>query len=134
MLVVRRGHPLTKRTLTLRDFASQRQVLVSPQGSWARQLGDALHREGLSPTIALRTSQMKVAMDIVARTDYVTVLARRVAQQMRGDFSVRLLPLPVATDGFTLALYWHERNHEDPLHRWFRGLVARLARQVYKRR
>lgn len=134
VLVARRGHPLASRAMTLREFAAQRQVLVSPEGPWMNQLGDRLHREGLAPQIALRTSQMAVAMDVVSRTDYVTVLARGVAEQLRRALPVRLLPLPVETDGFTLALYWHERTHQDPLHRWFRALVLRLARQVYKKR
>jgi DNA-binding transcriptional LysR family regulator len=134
VLVARRGHPLAQRAMSLRDFAEQRQVLVSPQGPWASQLGDALRREGLAFRVALRTSQMQVAMDVVARTNYVCVLPRRVAEQMRRGLPVRLLPMPVVNEGFTLALYWHERSQDDPLHRWFRALTARLARQVYRRR
>jgi DNA-binding transcriptional LysR family regulator len=134
VLVARRGHPLAQRAMSLEDFAEQRQVLVSPQGPWASQLGAAMRRKGLAFRVALRTAQMQVAMDVVARTDYVSVLPRRVAEQMRRGLPVRLLPLPVPTDGFTLALYWHERSQDDPLHRWFRTLTARLARQVYRRR
>lgn len=134
VLVARRGHPLAQRPMSLRGFAEQRQVLVSPPGPWAGQLGDALYREGLSMRVALRTSQMQVAMDVVARTDYVSVLPRQVAGQLRPGLPIRLLPLPVPTAGFTLALYWHERSHDDPLHRWFRALTVRLARQVYRRR
>jgi DNA-binding transcriptional LysR family regulator len=133
VLAVRRGHPLATRAVTVRDFAAQRQVLLSPQGPWASHLGDAMRREGLVPRIALRTPQMHVAMEIVARTDYVCVLARGAAEQLRRGLSVRLLPLPVETDDFTLALYWHERSDEDPLHRWFRALVGQLGRQVYRR-
>jgi DNA-binding transcriptional LysR family regulator len=134
VVALRKGHPRGQRALSLGDFAEQRQVLVAPQGPWAIRLGEALRREGLSFRVALRTSQMQVAMDVVARTDYVSVFPRQVAEQMRRGLPVRLLPLPVHSDGFTLALYWHERSQDDPLHSWFRTLTARLARQVYKRR
>jgi DNA-binding transcriptional LysR family regulator len=133
VLAVRRGHRFATRTPALRELAAERHVLAAPQGPWASQLGAALHREGRTLDVALRTSQMRAAIAIVARTDYVTVLPRRVAEQMRGDLAVRLLPLPVDTDGFSLALYWHERTHDNALQRWWRALVVRLARQVYKK-
>jgi DNA-binding transcriptional LysR family regulator len=133
VLAVRRGHHFGTRTPTLRELVAERHVLASPQGPWASQLGAALHREGRTLDVALRTSQMRAAIAIVARTDYVTVLPRRVAEQMRGDLPVRLLPLPVDTDGFSLALYWHERTHDNILQQWWRALIVRLARQVYKR-
>jgi DNA-binding transcriptional LysR family regulator len=134
VVVARRGHPHAQRPMSLEGLAEQRHVVVSPLGPWASQLGDAMHRAGLAFRVALRTSQMQVAMDVVARTDYVSVLPHRVAEQLRHGLPIRLLPLPVPTEGFTLALYWHERSQDDPLHRWFRALTARLARQVYRRR
>lgn len=132
VLAVRRGHPLARRKVTIRELARQRQMLVKPHGPWAEQLADAFHSEGVSPQIALDTAQTRAAMDIVSRTDYVAVVARGVGLRMRRDFALRLLPLPVPSDGFKLALYWHDRCAADPLQIWFRALVVRLARQVYR--
>jgi hypothetical protein len=35
------------------------------------------------------------------------------------------------SEGFTLALYWHQRTEDDPLAVWLRGVVTDLARKVY---
>jgi DNA-binding transcriptional LysR family regulator len=131
VLVVRSGHPISGPRIDLHDLARHRHVLISPEGPWLRRLVGALAHDGLAATIALRTSQVKVAMEIVAGSDYVTVMARGPADQLRPAFPVRLLPLPMESEGFTLALYWHERTQDDPLAVWLRGVVTDLARKVY---
>jgi DNA-binding transcriptional LysR family regulator len=131
LLVVRRGHPFVGSRFDLRELAEQRHIVIAPQGPWAEELGQALRRERLAPRIALITPQVRVAMDIVSRTDCVAVAPRGVASRLRSQFSVRLLPLPIRTEGFKLALYWHDRCAADPLQQWLRSVVIKLARQVY---
>jgi len=131
LLVVRRGHPFVGRKLDVRDLVEHRQVVVAPQGPWAEELGQDLRRERLVPRIALVTPQVRVAMDIVSRTDCITIVPRGVASRLRSHFAVRLLPIPIRTEGFTLALYWHDRCASDPLQQWLRSIVIKLARQVY---
>jgi len=131
VLVVRRGHPFVGRKFDVRELAEQRHVVIAPQGPWAEELGQALRSEARAPRIALITPQVRVAMDIVSRTDCVAAVARGVASRLRAQFAIRLLPLPIRTEGFKLALYWHDRCASDPLQQWLRSVVIRLARQVY---
>jgi DNA-binding transcriptional LysR family regulator len=131
LLVVGRRHPFVGRKLDMRDLAEHRHVVVAPPGPWAEELGQALRRERLVPRIVLVTPQVRVAMDIVSRTDCIAVLPRGVASRLRSEFAVRLLPLPIRTEGFKLALYWHDRCESDPLQQWLRSVVVKLARQVY---
>jgi DNA-binding transcriptional LysR family regulator len=132
LLAVRRDHPFVGRKFDLRELADQRQVVIAPQGPWAEELSQALRREALAPRIALVTPQVRVAMDIVSRTDCIAVMPRGVASRLRSEFAVRLLPLPIRTEGFKLALYWHDRCASDPLQKWLRSVVIKLARQVYR--
>jgi len=130
-VVVRRGHALTATNMSVQAVAKLRQVVILPEGPWADRWADACHREGVTPEIVLRTSQTRVALEVIARTNGVAVVARRVAEQLRAEFPIRLLPLPIPTQTFSLALYWHERTERDPLRSWFRALVVRLVRQLY---
>jgi len=131
LLVIRRRHPFVGRRFDVRELAEQRHVVVAPQGPWAEELGQALHQGRLAPRVVLVTPQVRVAMDIVSRTDCVAIMPRAVASRLRSEFAVRLLPLPMRTEGFKLALYWHDRCASDPLQQWLRAVVIKLARQVY---
>jgi len=39
-------------------------------------------------------------------------------------------PLPIRYPQFDISLYWHERNHEDAAHRWFRGRFAEVVQRA----
>jgi DNA-binding transcriptional LysR family regulator len=131
VLVVRRGHSFVGRKFDVDELAEQRQVVIAPQGPWAEELGQAFRSTGLAPSVALVTPQIRVALDIVARTDCVAIAPRGVVSRLRAQFAVRLLPVPIQSKGFSLALYWHDRCASDPLQVWLRSVVIKLARQVY---
>ncbi len=129
--VARRDHPIVRTELTLERFAACRQVVVTPQGPWASHLHEAMHRRGLAPQSVLATPHIQVALDIIARTDYLSVLPRQVARQARGKKPLRVWPCPVPTGSFSLGLYWHESTDQSLPHRWFRDLLLTDARAVY---
>jgi DNA-binding transcriptional LysR family regulator len=91
----------------------------------------ALARAGLRPTFALTTTHVQVAIEIVARTDYLAVIPERIARQARHVRPIRVLPMPIDAGRFSLALYWHARTDQDPLHAWLRDRFAQIAKQTY---
>ncbi len=48
-----------------------------------------------------------------------TSFGRYLAKQ----FAVKLLPLPFTVQPLPIYLYWHERLHHSPLHRWLRQVI-----------
>jgi DNA-binding transcriptional LysR family regulator len=128
---VRRRHPLARKRVSLADFASYRQVVVTPPGPWSVALTHALHREQLESRVALATAHFQVALAVVARTNYVTVLPRRIAQRQRVNRTLSLLRTPVPLGEFSLALFWHERTQGYPVHEWFRSALVPMARRSY---
>jgi len=131
VVVVRNEHPLAGARFRLETFAMCRHVIVSPPGPWVQKMSLALANAQLTLHSAIENTRLQVAFEIVARTNHVAVVPRRIALQSRARWPLKVMPLPFEAEGFALSLYWHDRTHSDPLHRWFRKRLGRLARAVY---
>jgi hypothetical protein len=46
---------------------------------------------------------------------------------MAKRFDLHLFELPLEAISFEEELLWHERNEDDPGHRWMRGVFAEVA-------
>lgn len=120
--IVRKGHPLASRKLTLARMCDFEHLVVSPRGGvFGDELDEALARAGLSRRVAASVQSFMLAPMLVARTDLIALVPRRVGTLGRRDL-VQLV-LPVTSRGFTLAAIWHERMHRDEGHRWLRALI-----------
>jgi DNA-binding transcriptional LysR family regulator len=124
--LMRRGHPsLSKKGDILKRIAASPQaVMMYPEGG--RMLPDEVLRElGLVPAMTtLRTPYFMSAPWIIAETDLVMCVPRRVAERLAGVAELQVLPLP-NSPSFSFRIIWHERVHRDLGVRWIRNL-ARL--------
>jgi DNA-binding transcriptional LysR family regulator len=130
--VVRRGHPLATKKLTLARYLSCAHALISPRGREGSYTDDALANLGASRRIALTVPHFLVAPHVVATTDLMLTLAARVATAFAGPLDLVVLtpPAELRLEGFTVSALWHERTHADPAHRWVRDLFAEVARET----
>ena len=128
--VVRRGHPLAKKKLTLARYLAASHALISPRGREGSQSDDALARLGLSRRVAVTVPHFLVAPHIVAQSDLVLTLASRVANLLAVPLGLEILepPSELRLDGFTMSAVWHERTHADPAQRWTREVFAEVAK------
>ena len=122
--VLRRGHPLRWKRLTLRRFVELPHVVVHPLGGESEgTVGAALRALGLERRAALRVPYFSTALRVVASTDMIATLP---ASLVRGasarGLDVREPPLDVP--GFRLEAVWHARSNDDPRVTWLRGLLA----------
>jgi DNA-binding transcriptional LysR family regulator len=40
---------------------------------------------------------------------------------------LRIVAPPVDVPGYEMSMYWHERVHRDPAHRWLREFIAQAV-------
>jgi DNA-binding transcriptional LysR family regulator len=131
VVVMRRDHPLTKQgKLTLERFAGAQHAFIAPRGRPGGAVDDALAKQGLSRRIAFVTPNFLVAPSVVARTDLVITLASRVAETFARMLPLVMVPPPIELSGFRVAMYWHERRHSDPAHRFLRSELTNAARTL----
>jgi DNA-binding transcriptional LysR family regulator len=128
--VMRKGHPLAKRRLTLRRFAEASHALISPRGAEGGIVDDALARLGLARRVVVAVPHFLIAPHLVATSDLVLTLAERVARVLAEPLGLAVVPAPseLALVGFTMSLVWHERTHADPALKWVRDLFADVAK------
>jgi len=124
--LVRRGHPCLSRKgdIVERIAASPQAVMMYPEGG--RMLPDEVLRElGVVPTATtLRTPYFMSTPWIIAETDLVMCVPRRVAERLASVAGLQVLPLP-NSPSFSYRMIWHERVHRDLGLRWIRNLVRR---------
>jgi DNA-binding transcriptional LysR family regulator len=128
--VVRRGHPLAKKKLTLARFASASHALIAPRGAEGSLVDQALARFGMSRHVAVTVPHFLVAPHLVAGSDLLLTVAERVARLLAAPLGLVVLtpPAELRLEGFTMSALWHERTHADPAHVWVRGLFTETAK------
>ncbi len=128
--VVRRGHPVVKKTLTLQKYVSLRHILVSQKAGATSGIDRALAARGLSREVAVRVSHFLNVPALVARTDLVAALSARIAEPFARAFDLRVLPPPLPLPKSRIGMVWHEATDTDPAQVWLRALVREVSREV----
>ncbi len=127
-LVARHRHPALKSNLTAAALVKLKHVVVSLRGGEFRTPLDVVLSEmGLDRDVVLSAASFQFVVDIVARTDLVAFVPRRLVRARSGDLQV--LPCPIPTSGFAVGLVWHERSHAHPGQRWLREQFVSLLAQ-----
>jgi DNA-binding transcriptional LysR family regulator len=125
---VRRGHPRVSRKLSLDTFIELSHLLIAPRGDPGGTVDAALAARGLRRRVAVRTHTFQSAPLIVARSDLVLTAPRRVLEPVAKLFDLRLLQPPIELPPFAVYQAWHPRVQNDPVHAWFRAIVASASR------
>ncbi|HSO39615.1 MAG TPA: LysR family transcriptional regulator [Labilithrix sp.] len=128
--VVREGHPLVKKRLTLDEFVALPHALVSPRGDSGAVVDAALAKLGRRRRVALEVPHFLVAPHVVRETDLVLTLAGRLADRLAPMLGLRRLAPPLELPGFTMSMVWHERQHTDPSHVWMRKAIVAAAKEI----
>ena len=89
----------------------------------------ALQARGLQRRVALRVPHFLVAPAIVARTDLVLTVPRRVLE-MVDTSRLRIAEPPLPLEAFGVHLVWHRRSERDPGATWLRERIGACARSV----
>ena len=125
--VVRRRHPTVKNKLTLAQYLELSHVLVSARTDSPGSVDRALAALGKKRHIGARVSHFLTVPVLVAQTDFVAALDRRVAEVFATPLGLKLFPPPLKLPKGTIGQVWHEQQHADAGQRWLRALVAEVA-------
>jgi DNA-binding transcriptional LysR family regulator len=126
--VVRRGHPRVGRSLSRERFNAERHVdvhlLLGRGGAGHRSVNEALASAGLVRQIAVTVPTFAAAAGVVAATDLVAGMPKRVARLLGRMLPIRAVKGPGPPFRFEMCLHWHERTHGDPAAAAFRELIV----------
>ena len=130
--VVREGHPLSKGEITPARYASGRHILIVRQGFDGGRIDAALETLGLKREIATTVGNFSAALALAQGSDLIAGVPERLTPTMRTGLVSFTLPFP--SEEWSLSLLWHPRMEADPAHRWLRGCVREVCRELQERR
>lgn len=126
-----KNHNLAQQTVTLKEFSQARHLLVSPKGDERGFIDTLLAKQGLTRHIAMIINQFTPAGNIVASSDLIVTLPRRLAMQQVQQFDLQWFECPLeAPDAYVnTSVVWHRRLGQDPGFSWFRALLMQLGQE-----
>ncbi len=125
--VARADHPRVGERLTRRQFAELPHAIVATEGAGHEAaLERAFAQQGLRRRPTLTIPHFMAVPVIIAKTDCVAMVPRRLALAFSGLPGLRMMEPPIRIAPIEIRQHWHERYHHDPANKWMRALVASL--------
>jgi len=130
-VVMRARNPLARRrSLSLRDLRDVSWALPSERSAFRRQLEALFVTSGVQwPTLCLTTNSMTALKAIVAHSDAITIMPRRlITLEMK---TRRLASVPLRDTGRerTLGMTWLRRRSLSPIAERFVAVLRAVARE-----
>ncbi len=127
MCLVRKGHPIGKKPLTLDRYLSFSHAMVTLGHQRQGIVDRALEEMGLSRRVQLKTPYFASAAWIIENSDLILTLPKRLAHRVVKISQTRLLRPPIELVAFRYIQVWHPRMDGDPAHQWLRRLMATVS-------
>ena len=118
-------NPLAAGDMTLERYLSANHGVVSITGKGPAIMDMRLQALGRTRNVVLNLSSFLNVPDACAESDVVFALPQRLAGRLARDQLLVTRPLPDELRGkpMPMYLYWHQRNHQDPMQQWLRARV-----------
>jgi DNA-binding transcriptional LysR family regulator len=129
-VVVRRGHTSVSRLKNLRVFLESRHVAVVGRGRTEDPVDAWLREEGLGRQIVLLVPSYLQALHVVARTNLVAFVPKRLAEALAKPLSLAVLEPPIDPGKYVEFLFYPRRGLQDPASIWLRRLVIEIGERL----
>lgn len=124
--LMRSGHRLDRKRITLADFRSAEHLVVVSAGTGHGKVDELLRRAGVARTVRLTIPHFVSVGHILQGSDLVATVPQRLADRLVEPFGLVQVPHPVKLPEVAINLFWHARYHRAPANQWLRGTVFDL--------
>lgn len=124
--MLRTGHRLDKRRVSLSEFSSAQHVVVVSEGTGHGKVDELLERSGVARQVVLTVPHFVAVGHILQHSDMVATLPERLAQALVGPFGLTYVKHPATLPEIAINMFWHAKYHKDPANEWLRNMVFRL--------
>jgi DNA-binding transcriptional LysR family regulator len=132
VVVMRRGHPLAGRPISLDAYCEARHLLVSFSGRAFGFVDEALAGLSRQRRVVLTVNQFFTAGRVVATTDLLTVLPRHFVEATGREHELALAELPLPVPAVHVDALWHRQASHSSAHRWLRDAVERASASGFR--
>jgi len=127
VVAIRKDHPVLTQIQTVESFAAASQIAVSSKGRRLGPVDDALREHDLERSNVTVVSSFVVAAHLVASSDAMAVVPSAVVAAFESVLPITYVDLPFSTPELPVCQSWHQRNSNDPAHRWLRSTVQTVT-------
>lgn len=126
--IARRDHPAVRRRLTLDQYQSLDHVVAEYDDGRINFIDvGALARAGVQRRIGPIVDRFTAVCELVACSDCLATLPRRMALRMAERLPLKVLPVPFPLPPLTELLQWKPIHDADPGMQWMRDVFQRAA-------
>ncbi len=127
---MRKSHPAAGgKILSIEHFAALPGLDITSLHYDTTFLGRALAARKLVRRVAV-SAPLLAAVEMLAASDMVSVLPRRMAEALARRHALIVRPLGIPQPAMQSAMTWPRRLDSQPGHRWLRALVAKTSSGV----
>ncbi|PSB10555.1 LysR family transcriptional regulator [Pleurocapsa sp. CCALA 161] len=116
--------------LSVEDYLLRSHLLVSMRDDFQGKVDEILEQQQQSRQVIWSTPHFMAIPFLLANSDCVALLPRRMAQQCAKAMDLKLLSPPMTIEGFTVSMIWHQRNINRPQHQWLRAQVIEATQNI----
>lgn len=121
-----KNHPRIGERLSKAAFLKEAHIVVGSSGTGHSIVDRVLDQQGLQREVVLRLPSFLGVARIVAQTELLVIVPRRLGNTLASQEAIRLLAPPVALPSYAVKQHWHERFHADAGNVWLRRTLAEL--------
>ncbi|MBD2252107.1 LysR family transcriptional regulator [Nostoc parmelioides] len=126
----RQAHPRIGSSLSIEDYLAESHLLVSIQEDRVGRVDTLLAQKNLQRHIAVSIPHFLIAPFILAQSNLLATLPQRVALTFTQSQSLKLLPVPLSMEGFSVFMRWHQSTDNIPADEWLRALITQVSNAI----
>jgi DNA-binding transcriptional LysR family regulator len=124
--LMRRGHRLDKKRLSLTEFSRAEHLVVVSSGTGHGKIDDLLQRSGIDRKVHLKVPHYVSVGHLLQCSDLIATVPERLADRLLEPFGLVKVPHPVKLPDVAINVFWHAKYHREPANRWIRGVMVDL--------
>ena len=130
VLACSQQHPRIKHAITQAEYYNEQHITLNAR----RQnlyIADLFTHETLASRKVMAEAESLVSqMAMIANSQAVGVTTKAILAQYQDLFSLKLVPLPFATQPINHTMIWHKRNNANAAFDWLRNQILEMMKPV----
>ena len=126
--IARADHPDIDSSISLELLNTLPSIALKVESS--RYLYNPL--PGRNKVDQLHTPQIMLLPMLVAQSDAIALVGRRIADLFASILPIQILDLPVPGPLLEISVFWSDFHRNDPMHRWVREQLEEIAKEESK--
>ena len=127
--VMRADHPLTKKPLTLKPFASADHLLVSLSGNIDTEISETLRQRGINRRIAMTVNHFSALGPILSDSNLIAIAPSIAVKKEIFNGELAVVDCPIDVPQVQIGYFWHQRQDQDQGLIWLRQHMTHIIKE-----